>query len=59
MVAWFAIPAAVAAFAGALLLNRLSGSTEIFSYHLGGRLMQATEGILILALALLLGSGFI
>ena len=54
VVAWFAIPAAVAAFAGALLLNRLSDNTELFSYYLGEHLMQVTTLKLVIALLLAL-----
>jgi len=52
VVAWFAIPAAFAALAGALLLNILSGKAELFSYSIGDRLMHVT--ILKLVIAFLL-----
>lgn len=52
VVLWFGIPAAVAAFGGALLLNRLSGQGGIFTYEFAGRTMQVT--ILKLVIATLL-----
>ena len=42
IVARFALPAALAAIIGALLLNRLSGIPPISHYYLGGRLFTIT-----------------
>jgi uncharacterized membrane protein YfcA len=53
VVLWFAIPAAAAAFGGAMLLNRLAGATEILTYEIGSRTMEIT--ILKLVVAALLG----
>lgn len=42
VVARFALPAALAAILGALLLNRLSGMEPIMQYHLGSHLFTVT-----------------
>lgn len=52
VVLWFALPAAAAAFGGALLLNLLTGETGILTYEIGGRTMEVT--ILKLVIAVLL-----
>ena len=52
VVMWFAIPAAIAAFAGALLLNRLSGQDALWTYSLGGHLMEVTLLKLVIAMLL-------
>lgn len=52
VVLWFAIPAALAAFMGALLLNRLSVQPELISYDLGEKTMQVTTLKLVIAVLL-------
>ncbi|MDG4476890.1 sulfite exporter TauE/SafE family protein [Thiovibrio frasassiensis] len=57
IVARFALPAALAAIVGALLLNRLSGMEPIMHYTLGSRLftitwLKSSIGILILGFSL-------
>ena len=52
VVTWFAVPAAAAAFAGALLLNRLSGEADLFTYYLGKREMHITTLKLVIAVLL-------
>lgn len=52
VVIYFALPAAFAAFAGALLLNTLSGQEPVLTWSLGGHLMEVT--ILKLVIAFLL-----
>ena len=52
VVAWFTIPAAIAALAGALLLNKLSVQAELFSYYLGGHQMQVTTLKLVISILL-------
>jgi uncharacterized membrane protein YfcA len=54
VVMWFAIPAAFAAFAGALLLNSLSGQVVITSYNIGERVNQVTWLKLVIALLLVI-----
>ena len=58
VVLWFAIPAAFAAFAGAIMLNVLSGQTDLFSYTVGEREMKITLLKLIIA-ALLIVFAFV
>ena len=52
VVLWFALPAAVAAFGGAMLLGRLAGQTEILTYETGGHTMRITVLKLVIAVLL-------
>jgi uncharacterized membrane protein YfcA len=53
VVFWFAIPAAVAAFGGASLLNILSGQTPIINYTLGEKMLEVTLLKLVIAVLLI------
>ena len=53
VVVWFGLPAAIAAFGGAMLLNKLSGLPVLATYTLGSYVCQIT--ILKLIISLLLG----
>ncbi len=52
VVLWFAIPAAFAAFGGAILLNNLSGQTDLITYSVGDRNMTVTTLKLVIAILL-------
>jgi len=52
VVLWFALPAAIAAFAGAMLLDRMAGQTEILTYEIGGVAMKITMLKLVIAVLL-------
>ena len=54
VVLWFALPAAAAAFGGAMLLNLLAGETGILTYEIGGRTMEVTILKLIIAVLLII-----
>lgn len=54
IVLWFALPAALAAFGGALLLDRLAGQTGILTYEIGGRTMRITVLKLVIAVLLVI-----
>lgn len=54
VVLWFALPAAVAAFGGASLLNSLSGQSPLVTYSLGNKAMEITLLKLVIALLLIL-----
>ena len=54
VVLWFALPAALAAFGGATLLNTLSGQSPLFSYMVGNNEMKTTLLKLVVALLLII-----
>ena len=54
VVLWFALPAALAAFGGATLLNTLSGQSPLFSYMVGNNEMKITLLKLVVALLLII-----
>jgi len=54
VVLWFALPAAAAAFGGALLLDRLAGQTDILTYEIGERTMKITVLKLVIAFLLVI-----
>ena len=54
VVLWFALPAALAAFGGASLLNALSGQTPLITYKMGEKEMSITLLKLVIALLLIL-----
>lgn len=51
---WFALPAALAAFGGASLLNALSGQSPLMTYSLGNKILEITLLKLVIALLLIL-----
>ena len=52
VVLWFAVPAVLAAFGGAILLNNLAGHGEITTYEIGNRTMRITTLKLVIAVLL-------